>query len=198
MNDVHMKLCSSPWWAEHVETKLLPWVIGDVDLGSRLLEVGPGPGLTTDVLRHRAPRMTALELNPTLAASLTSRMAGTNVEVVRGDGTRQPFEDGLFSAAASFTMLHHVPTTELQDKLLAETARVLRAGGVFVGSDSLDSEGFRQLHVDDICVPVDPETFPARLRTAGFKDVAIEVDWRGMRFFARKAADQRATLTPRE
>ena len=130
--------------------------------------------------------MTALELNPELAASLTERMAGTTVEVVRGDGTRQPFDDGYFSAAASFTMLHHVPTVELQDKLLAETARVLRPGAVFVGSDSLDSDGFRQLHIDDICVPVDPETFPARLSRAGFTDVTIEVDWRGMRFFTRK------------
>ncbi len=186
MNDVHMKLCSSPWWAEHVETKLLPWVVGDLRLGDHLLEVGPGPGLTTDVLRHKVPRMTALELNPELAASLTERMAGTTVEVVRGDGTRQPFDDGYFSAAASFTMLHHVPTVELQDKLLAETARVLRPGAVFVGSDSLDSDGFRQLHIDDICVPVDPETFPARLSRAGFTDVTIEVDWRGMRFFTRK------------
>ncbi|MBI5288725.1 MAG: methyltransferase domain-containing protein [Chloroflexi bacterium] len=186
MNDVHMKLCASPWWAEHVETKLLPWVLDEVLLGEHLLEVGPGPGLTTDVLRGKAPRMTALEINPQLAEALATRMRGTNVKVVRGDGTRQPFETALFSAAASFTMLHHVPTAELQDRLLAETARVLRPGGLFVGSDSVDSDGFRQLHVDDICVPVDPATFPDRLRAAGFEDVAIEVDWRGMRFLARK------------
>ena len=186
MNEVHMKLCASPWWAEHVETKLLPWVLGEVSLGAHVLEVGPGPGLTTDVLHHKVPQMTVLEINPVLAAALTKRMAGTNVKVVRGDGTRQPFENAFFSAAASFTMLHHVPTVALQDRLLAETARVVRPDGVFVGSDSLDSDGFRQLHIDDICVPVDPATFPDRLRAAGFTDVAIEVDWRGMRFFARK------------
>jgi SAM-dependent methyltransferase len=187
MNALHLKLCSSDGWAEFVETKLLPWVVGDVDLGDHLLEVGPGPGRTTDILRNKAAHLTALEINPELAASLTARLAGTNVEVVRGDGTRQPFEDGYFSAAASFTMLHHVPSVELQDKLLAETARVLRPGAPFVGSDSLDSEGFRQLHVDDICVPVEPATFADRLAAAGFSQVAIEVDWRGMRFFSRKA-----------
>jgi Methyltransferase domain len=42
-----------------------------------------------------------------------------------GPGTHLPFPDGRFSAALSFTMLHHVPSPSEQDRLLAELARVL-------------------------------------------------------------------------
>ena len=56
-------------------------------------------------------------------------MDGTNVTVVAGDATSMPFPDGSFSGAVCFTMLHHVPSAELQDRLLTETYRVLRPGG---------------------------------------------------------------------
>jgi SAM-dependent methyltransferase len=73
-------------------------------------------------------------------------------------------------------MLHHVPTAAEQDQLFAEVARVLRPGGVLVGVDSLDSAEFRDLHVDDICNPIDPATLPDRLAGAGFHDVVVEVN----------------------
>ena len=53
-------------------------------------------------------------------------------------------------------MLHHVPSVEEQDRLFAEVARVLRPGGMLAGVDSKDSPEFRGMHVDDICVPLDP------------------------------------------
>ena len=84
-------------------------------------------------------------------------MAGTNVEVVEADATALPFPDGRFSAALSFTMLHHVPTPEQQDQLFAQVARVLQPGGTFAGVDSKDSPEFRDLHIDDICVPLVPD-----------------------------------------
>jgi hypothetical protein len=71
-------------------------------------------------------------------------------------------------------MLHHVPTPEAQDKLLAEVARVLRKGATFAGVDSLDSPEFRAMHVDDICVPIPPEGFAERLKNAGFSEVHVE------------------------
>src|SRR5260221_14244604 len=51
VNEEHLALCSSPEWARFVEDELLPWVLGGHDLGDALLEVGPGPGLTTDAPR---------------------------------------------------------------------------------------------------------------------------------------------------
>jgi len=188
VNEEHLAICSSPEWGKFVEDDLLPWVLGGYDLGDDLLEVGPGPGLTTDILRRHAARVTAAELDPSLAAKLAARLAGSNVEVVRADATRLPFAAGRFSAAACLTMLHHIPSAELQDDALAELARVLRTGGVLVGTDGLDTPERRRKHIGDIFVPVDPGTFPERLRRAGFADVRVEVGADRWRFAATSAS----------
>lgn len=185
VNEVHLQRCSSAEWAQAVEEFILPWALKDIDLGDDVVEVGPGPGLTTDVLRRHAGRLTAVETDAALAADLAARVVGTNIEVVHADATDMPFEDDRFSAAGSFTMLHHVPSPHLQDQLLAELARVLRPGGVLVGVDGIDSPEFRDLHEGDVCVPVDPATFADRLRRAGFVDPCIEANEFGFRFTAR-------------
>ena len=69
---------------------MLPWALEGIDLGDNLLELGPGPGLTTDLLRQRVSRMTALEVDPRLAAKLEQRMQGANVRVMQGDATKSP------------------------------------------------------------------------------------------------------------
>jgi SAM-dependent methyltransferase len=56
--------------------------------------------------------------------------------VVQGDATKMPFADATFSAVACLTMLHHLPVSELQDRLFVEVHRVLGPGGVFCGSDN--------------------------------------------------------------
>ena len=97
-----------------------------------------------------------------------------------------PFPDDSFSGAVCFTMLHHVPSPELQDKLLAETARVLKPGATFTGSDSRTSLRWRLFHVMDTCVAVDPATFQARLERAGFTDVRVDAQTGWFTFVAKK------------
>jgi ubiquinone/menaquinone biosynthesis C-methylase UbiE len=96
-----------------------------------------------------------------------------------------PFQNSQFSGAVSFTMLHHVPSEELQDKLLREVRRVLMPGGVFAGMDSLQSFSMRLIHIRDTLVPVNPETFCSRLQAAGFHDVSLEIGAQCFRFSAR-------------
>jgi SAM-dependent methyltransferase len=187
MNLIHRYLCRSDWWRRKVETELLPWALKGVDLGDNLLEVGPGPGMTTDVLRQRVPHLTCVEIDETLAASLSRRMAGTNVSVYREDATAMSFPDASFDGAVSFTMLHHVPSVELQDRLLGEVARVLRPGACFAGSDSRYTRVFGALHWFDTMMLVDPATFPKRLEAAGFKDVCVDTTDRSFKFRARRA-----------
>ncbi len=162
-----------------------------LDLGQDLLEVGPGPGLTTDILRQQFQRVTSLEIDPGLAAALRHRMQGTNVRVLEGDAAAMPFKDASFSGAVAFTMLHHVSSAAMQDRLLTEVCRVLRPGGTFVGSDSLWSRMFQMFHGFDTMVVVDPNTFGQRLKAAGFTDVSIEVGNRAFRFVARRPAMDR-------
>jgi 16S rRNA A1518/A1519 N6-dimethyltransferase RsmA/KsgA/DIM1 with predicted DNA glycosylase/AP lyase activity len=73
-----------------------------------------------DLLRHRAKLLEAVEVDPTLAATLQRRFAGANVNVRCGNATNMPYDDGLFSAVVSFTMLHHIPSPELQDQFVAK------------------------------------------------------------------------------
>ncbi len=186
MNRFHRWYCRLARWQQTVETTLLPWVLGDVALGDRVLEVGPGPGLTTAVLARSTPHLTAVEIDPELAESLRRRTDPARVEVVTADATRLPFDDAQFTGAVCFTMLHHVPTPAKQDALLAEVRRVLRPGAVFAGSDSRPSPLFRVAHLFDTMCLVDPQTLPERLQRAGFEDVRVSAAKSQLRFRARR------------
>lgn len=185
MNRLHHWLCRSTRW-RNIAQQRMPWALSGVDLGQDVLELGPGPGLTTDLLRLAAQRVTAVELDPQLAESLSFRLRGSNVEVVTGDATGLPFSDGQFSGGVSFTMLHHVPSPELQDRVLREVWRVLEPGGVFAGSDSLQSLFMRLIHIGDTLVPVNPDTFGLRLEAAGFEVLEVEKRCDAFRFHARR------------
>lgn len=185
MNRLHHWLCRSEHWRSTLAERL-PWVIGDTDLGPNVLEIGPGPGLTTDLLRTSVPRLTALEIDAALARSLSSRLNGSNVEVIEGDATEMPFRDSEFSGAVSFTMLHHIPSHNLQNKVLTEVLRILKPGGFFVGSDSLQSWFMKIIHICDTLVPVNPDTFGARLENAGFEVLEVRKNSEAFRFLARR------------
>jgi len=175
MNTAHLELLRSPGWRDLLRDFILPFALEDLGfpgLGDDVLEIGPGPGLTTDLLREQVQTLTALELDSTLADQLRHRLGGT-AEIVEGDATEMPFEAGRFSAVVSFTMLHHVPTAEMQDRLFSEVHRVLRASGVFVANDSVASAELAALHDGDIYNPVDPLSVEDRLRAAGFERIAV-------------------------
>jgi len=97
-----------------------------------------------------------------------------------------PFPDCTFDGAVSFTMLHHVPSPALQDKLLREVWRVLKPGASFLGTDSVDSWLLRLIHIGDTLVAVDPATFSARLEGAGFEKISIETKFDAFRFRASR------------
>jgi SAM-dependent methyltransferase len=173
MNRTHLEYLASSEWADALRTDLLPWLESTIQLGDDVLEIGPGPGLTTDLLRHRVAAVTAVEIDADLAADLKARLAGTNVEVIWGDGTELPLSEDRFSAATCFSMLHHMSSDAAQDQLFTELHRVLRPGGRFVAVDSLDTDRIRQAHIDDTFVPLDPATLESRLRAAGFADITL-------------------------
>ncbi|HLC40294.1 MAG TPA: class I SAM-dependent methyltransferase [Methylomirabilota bacterium] len=196
MNRFHRWFCGSRFWERALREGLVPWALKGLDLGDHLLEVGPGPGLTTGILRHRASRITSIEVNPALAGSLRRRLEGTNVTVVEGDATSMPFGPHSFSGAVAFTMLHHVPSALLQDRLLREVHRVLKPGGIFAGTDSTWTLLFQIAHLFDTMVIVDPRTFGARLEAAGFTDVSVREARGAFSFRARRQQDERRGASP--
>ena len=188
MNSIHRWLCNSAAWKRTLEERI-PWVLDGIELGHNVLEVGPGTGLTTNILRAYAPQITVLEIDRTLARLLRKRTPGA-IRVVQGDATCMPFQDAQFSAVVSCTMLHHVPSKELQDQLLREVRRVLQPGGPFAGMDSLESFRMRLIHIRDTLVPVNPGTFRSRLEGAGFEQTSIEVSAKCFRFCAHAPHEQ--------
>jgi SAM-dependent methyltransferase len=177
MSAGHVSFLASDTWAEMLRADLLPWLTNSGDLGDHVLEIGPGPGRTTDLLRERASRVTALELDVSLANALAERLTGSNVEVLQGDGTDTGLQADQFSSVTCFHMLHHMPTIEVQDLLFAEVWRVLRPGGGLLVADALDQDGVRTRHREEgeTFVPLDPATVQDRLRHAGFAETKIDL-----------------------
>jgi SAM-dependent methyltransferase len=173
MNQGHMEYCASDDWRRLVHGTILPVALHGVELGDAAIEIGPGPGFTTDVLRTRTAHLTAVELDEGLAASLAARMEGSNVEVVVGDATALAFTPGRFTGAASFHMLHHIEPDEAQDRVFAELARVLVPGGVLVAADGIYNDGTALFHQDDTYNPIDPDEVEPRLAAAGFGSLRV-------------------------
>jgi ubiquinone/menaquinone biosynthesis C-methylase UbiE len=188
MNENHARVCTSPEWAQYIQTTVLPALTRDIDLGGRMLEIGPGPGAATEWLRTRVAALAAIEVDEAAAAQLTERYAGANVEIVTGSADRLSYPAESFDSVGCFTMLHHVPTLALQNKILAEALRVLRPGGVLIGSDSLASSDLHHFHADDTYNPVDPASLLSRLQTVGFGSMTVIVD-EIVKFIAVKPRD---------
>lgn len=186
MNEGH-QFCDSAEWRTMVREQIIPWAVRDVDLGDDVLEIGPGYGATTDVFAHLLPRLTSVEIDDDLAATLQARYVGTNVDVVRGDATALVFPDRRFTGAVCFSMLHHVPSPELQDRLFAEAARVLRPNAPLVAVDGVESDGVRAFHEGDTYQPIDPASLPERFAAAGFTDVDVRTGEYGWTALARRA-----------
>ncbi len=186
MNENHLRYLASPEWARTLEIELLPWVDAAGDLGDDVLEIGPGPGVTTDLLRRRVPQLTAVEVDPTLGRALGERLSGTNVEVIVANATETGLPAERYTAAACFSVLHHMPSVQDQNRLFAELFRVLRPGGIFVGQESLDLESIRSGHAGDTFNPVAPEDLGRRLTAAGFGPTTTDVLGYHFRFISRK------------
>ena len=188
VNQQHLTYLASPEWGARLEADLLPWIERTAQLGDDVLEIGPGPGLTTDILRRRAKAVTAIEVDQALAGALQERLRGTNVDVLHGDGRALPFDDARFSAVTCFSVLHHVPSSGEQDRILAEILRVLKPGAGLFATDARDLDAIRQGHDGDTFVPLPAEALGERLTGLGFVDVDLEVADYEIRFAAHKPA----------
>ncbi|MFF3328076.1 class I SAM-dependent methyltransferase [Streptomyces sp. NPDC002888] len=97
---------------------------------SGLLDIACGTGIVTRRLAaHDGLRVTGVDLAQTMARHAAARLPGA---VVRADSRRLPFRDGEFDAVSSVWLLHLVEPAEDVRRVVAECARVLRPGGVYV------------------------------------------------------------------
>jgi len=191
MNRFENWFCGSSLWRFVTERKLLRWIFTGYPLGEHVLEVGAGPGATTDELLRRAGRVTSLEYDPSFVARLAEKHKdkGSRVTVVQGDAAALPFPDNAFSSVVAVLVLHHLRSREQQDRAFQEFHRVLRPGGMFFAFEIRDGWLHRVGHYKSTFVPVAPGSAFGRLTLAGFSRIAVDI---------QRSAFRVAALRPRE
>ena len=158
-------------------------------LGDNVLELGAGPGATTEELRRRSARVTSLEYDPAFAANLGARFANSNVGVLRGDAASLPFSDGVFSSVLAVLVLHHLKSREQQEKAFTEIYRVLRPGGAFFALEIGDGLLQRFGQIRSTFVPVAPAAAFARLTSLGFSKIVLDTKTAVFRICALRASE---------
>ncbi|MEU2769837.1 class I SAM-dependent methyltransferase [Streptomyces diastaticus] len=116
---------------------LLKLAGGPLAPGARAVEVGCGSGYGTRMILDRfgAAKVDALDLDPGMVAKARRRLSDRpgRVRLEVGDATdlKAAFgaEGGTYDAAFDFAIIHHIPDWR---SAVAEIARVLKPGGVFV------------------------------------------------------------------
>jgi ubiquinone/menaquinone biosynthesis C-methylase UbiE len=135
LNRVEKALMNNPVRASlqrHYETPLLEQLGGRLD-GQRVLEVGCGRGVGTDIIVQRfgAADVHAFDLDPDMVRQARQRLADYppgRVTLYQADVTAIPEPDASFDAVVDFGIIHHVPAWR---EAVAEIHRVLKPAGRF-------------------------------------------------------------------
>jgi ubiquinone/menaquinone biosynthesis C-methylase UbiE len=135
MNRIEKLAMNNPFRAmiqRRYEAPLLEKMGGRVE-GMRILEVGCGRGIGTELLfkRFGAKEVHALDVDPDMIAKARRRLSAYSAERLKlavGDVTALNAEDGTYDAVFDFWIIHHVPDWQ---KAISEIRRVLKPGGRF-------------------------------------------------------------------
>ncbi|MCI4643459.1 MAG: class I SAM-dependent methyltransferase [Hyphomonadaceae bacterium] len=112
----------------------------------RLLDLACGTGRFTAQILRTFPKLraSALDLSPNYTARARKALAPwPQVDVMEGAAEALPLEDESFDLIVSVYLFHELPV-KIREKAIAEAARILKPGGLFIVADSLqfgDTEG---------------------------------------------------------
>ena len=141
--------------------------------GRRTLDVGCGGGLLAEEFARLGCRVTGIDPSePSLeTARAHAELSRLEIEYLRGVGEELPFEDASFDTVYCCDVLEHVDDLA---RVIAETARVLRPGGIYL-YDTLN------------------RTLPSRV-------IAIKMwqEWPSTAFMEPNLHDWRMFIKPRE
>ena len=121
--------------------------------GQAVLDVGCGFGGTLAALNQRLGRMwlAGVNVDPRQLAICRQVVAAESnrLEWQEADACRLPFAAASFDAVLSIEAMFHFPSRRI---FFAEAARVLKPGGVLVGSDITLAPSARALDVPGFCI----------------------------------------------
>ncbi|MFJ9350747.1 class I SAM-dependent methyltransferase [Streptomyces sp. NPDC101237] len=117
--------------AEAAADAVLGLIPGRPDTPGRLLDLACGTGIVTRRLATARPalRVTGADRAHGMARLAAARLPGA---VLLADSRRLPFPDGTFDAVTTVWLLHLLAGADEVRAVVAECARVLRPGGVYV------------------------------------------------------------------
>lgn len=111
-------------------------------LGLRILEIGSGTGSLTRQLKLAFPKIkiASLDMSESYLKTAKNRLKNfQSLEFVQGDAADLPFKDSYFDGVVSCFLFHELPL-EVRKKVMQESFRVLRSGGVFSAVDALQDQ----------------------------------------------------------
>ena len=136
LNSVEKALMNNPVRAavqRRYEARLMERLGGRLD-GMRVLEIGCGRGVGTEIIfgRFGAREVHAFDIDPDMVERARRRLSAYPADLLRlfvADAASIPAEDASYDAVVDFGIIHHVPGWR---RAVAEVARVLRPGGLFL------------------------------------------------------------------
>ena len=187
MSQFERAYCCSSFWRS--SSSAIARELRAQRLGHDVLEIGAGSGSVAQQVLSDYPELawTAIDIDPVMTQDAAARLRGfTGASVQTADATAMPFPDDSFDSVVSCLMLHHIIDWE---SAVAEVARVLRPGGIFVGYDltrttlailfhRLDGSPHRLIAPDEFRVECARQSLTTTLQTRLLGHV--------MRFVARK------------
>ena len=170
------EVCDSDEWRAAVRDFIIPWAVGEGDLGDEVLEVGPGNGATTDVFREqfpphrgRARSRTGPPAHPAPGGHKRDRDRRRRNALARST----PIISAARRASRCCTTCRRTPC---RTSCSPRSRHVVQPGGLFVASDSLPSDDLAAFHEGDTYMPLDPEGLATAWSAPGFVDVDVHVN----------------------